>query len=372
MSSIDNMDSTKQKNRSEESIKKSKLQASDAYDFHKLAAAGECFLPMTWKELRESVIFVYDTKGMTSFTEVRKEEYVTILNLLIQAKRFQDEMWRYHFSMEPGNLYYHTSGKVAVRSRDLVVNSKGEADFLLCYKALIACALTGRYHYRDYLEGGEELLQKHARTAKLFSILNVDELTQYLEELKQTYIQKQKKTKVYVSRKVNRIWKIAAVILLLSTILLGSYGGIQYFHIIPHLTAINHAGNAFVENDMLGVIDSLKQIDVEDLKTHQKYMLALAHLQSENLTSEQKHNIASRLSLSSNPRELEYWIRLGRLDMKTAIDLAMQLSNDELLLYAYLKQQAQVEADLTLDGAEKGRLIRDIQARIDELAKRFE
>jgi len=357
----------------EETVKKSELQANYAYDFHKLAAAGEHFLPMKWEEQEEAIVFTYNIRKLTPFSEICKEEYVTILNLLMQAARFQKDIESYSFSMELENLYCNTNGEIVIKSRDLAsAHRHTETEFLVSYKALIACALTGQYNYKDYREGGEELLQKHPATAPLFEIMNVEEIVRYLEELKQNYILKQKATKVYVNKKMNIALKISAFVLLLLTVLLGIYSSIQYFDTVPRLTAVNNAGNAYIETDYVALIDALKGIETEDLDQHQKYILALAYLQSESLANEQKSNIAGKLTWRTNEKELAYWISIGRLDAEQAENLAMQLSDDELLLYAYMKDKSQIESDTALTGQEKEQALKEIQVKIDELADKYE
>lgn len=356
----------------EETLKKSNLQAKGRYDFHKLETAGDCFLSLDWEEQDESIVFRYDVQNLTPFNDIRNEEYTTILNLLMQVSRFEEAKASYVFSMKPGNLYYHTSGRVLIKSRDLKIDKTTKEDFLLCYKALVACVLTGQYSYKDYLEGGEDLLQKHAITSKLYAFTEVAEILAYLEALKQSYIQKQKATMVYVKKWRNWVWKIATCLLLVTTILFGFYGARQHFQTIPYLSAVNQASNAWVENDIIGIIDALAGIEVENLELHQMYILASAYAQSENLAHSQRANILGRLNLHTNPWELEYWIRIGRLEVDEAIDLAMRLSNDELLLYAYLVQNAQIEANTSLSGAEREQQLREVQGRIDGLSTIFD
>lgn len=73
----------------------------------------------------------------------------------------------------------------------------------------------------------------------------------------------------------------------------------------------------------------------------------------------------------TNDRELEYWIHLGRMEVKEAENMAMQLSDDELLLYAYMKEKDQVESDTDLGGEEKESRLEEIQSKIDSLAEKY-
>jgi type VII secretion protein EssB len=356
-----------------EIVKKSRLYATGQYDLHKLQSAGEHFLPLTWKEQEEEVEFSYSIKRMHSFTEVRNESMEVILSILIQIAGFSKDQSSYSFSMEPGNLYYNSNGRVCIKTRDLRERQQDvtETSFLLSYKALIACGLTGKYSYQDYLEGGEELLSKTPVTAPLLEITTVWAVEDYLENLKREHLNIQRSTKILVSRVGNIVWKIAAGVLTVTTIVLGVYGSIQYFKEIPYLTAVAEANNAYIENDNVKLIDALKDLAAEEMDKHQKFILAKAYLQSENLSEDQKENRLGKLSLSSNEKELDYWIALGRMTPEKGEDLAMQLSDDELLLYAYLKDKEQVQSDTKIAGSEKEERLADIQGKIDNLKEEY-
>ncbi|MDD3141740.1 MAG: type VII secretion protein EssB/YukC [Lachnospiraceae bacterium] len=355
-----------------ESVKKSELRAKDKYDFNRLVTAGEHFLPMEWKAEEEIVLFTYSREGLTPFIEIRKEELVTILNLLIRIAAYEKDAVRYSFSMKPDNIFYDTTGKIQIKRRDILEETKDvNKVFLTEYKALIACALAGQYKFQDYMEGGDELLKKNRKTAPMLELNSVEAVKKFLQETRDVFIQDQKRKKISVSRVGNRFFKIATVILFVTTAAFGAYAGIQYFEKIPHLTAVNEANNAYIENNTEAVIEALRSTDVTELDKHQKYILTKAYLQSENLSSEQKTNIQNKLTLSSSEKELTYWIVLGRLDVKQAENIAMQLSDDELLLYAYMKDKDQVESDSTLDGTEKESQLSELQSKIDTLSEKY-
>lgn len=362
----------KRENNFTETMKKSVLQAKDQYDFHRLEAAGDHFLPMTWQETQEEVTFTYDTRRVKPLTGLRREEKSVILNLLMQAGKFEGDAGFYHFSMSPENLYYNTEGSVYIKSRDILSGREAEtALYIKEYKALTAWALTGQYAYEDYLEGGEELLGKHSATRALLPIGDARGMIGYLEETKSKYLQRQQERTVRVGRTGNRFLKAMAAVLLIGVIALGAYSGLQYFRNIPYLTAVNAANDAYIVNDSVALIDALKEIPPEEMGKPQKYILAKAYIQGENLTSEQKDNLTGKMTPDTNDRELEYWIHLGRMEVKEAENMAMQLSDDELLLYAYMKEKDQVESDTDLAGRKKRVGWRRSSPRFDSLAEKY-
>ncbi len=353
----------------EEKVKKSELTASTRFDMERISAAGEHFLPMTWSEERDDWNLSYDASRLIPFSEVRKEDYVTILNLLVLAAQLEGDAQTFRFSLEPENLFYHPCGRVLVKSRD--IREKEEISFLKEYRALTGWALTGKYEFRDYLEGGEDLYGKQDVTARLPEFEDADTLAEYLEETLSEYRAKTKKEMISVKRMQFRILKIAAVALTIWAAAVSVYGGIQYFQTIPYLQAVNRADNAYIGKDYTELIRSLREIPIDQLDQHQKYTLALAYLQAENLTEEQRKNAGKHVLLNSDPRYLEYWIQIGRLEAEDAQETAMALMDDELLLYAYLLDQEITQSSDELSGEEKQEKLKTLQSRIKEITDKY-
>jgi len=65
----------------------------------------------------------------------------------------------------------------------------------------------------------------------------------------------------------------------------------------------------------------------------------------------------------------DYWIHLGRLEFYEAIDIAQRFGDNELLLFAFLRQEAIVRADPHMPGSEKVTLLSYIESRITALQR---
>ena len=90
---------------------------------------------------------------------------------------------------------------------------------------------------------------------------------------------------------------------------------------------------------------------------------------SENLTEEQKKNTISALSLETNEKVLDYWIALGRLQTEEAENIAQQVSDNDLLLYAYLKEKNMLETDTEISGKDKSDKLADLEGKIEQLTE---
>jgi len=91
----------------------------------------------------------------------------------------------------------------------------------------------------------------------------------------------------------------------------------------------------------------------------------------ENLSSEQRTVILNHMSPSSNENELLFWIFTGRGEFEIALDIALNIGDNQLILHAYTKLYDLVDADQAMDGAEKRRLLDEYRERIDELLEMF-
>ena len=91
----------------------------------------------------------------------------------------------------------------------------------------------------------------------------------------------------------------------------------------------------------------------------------------ESLDAEQKENVLATLSLKDSSLRAEYWIHLGRWETDEAIDIAMQLADGQLEIYAYLKERARLEADTAMSGEEKQAAVDAVESRIEDLREKY-
>jgi uncharacterized membrane protein YukC len=90
---------------------------------------------------------------------------------------------------------------------------------------------------------------------------------------------------------------------------------------------------------------------------------------TEPLSISQRDNIMMGLTLITDTSIFDYWIHLGRLEFYYAVDIAQRFGDNELLLFAYLRQEAVVIADPHMPGSEKVALLNYLEGRIDALQR---
>lgn len=296
-----------------------------------------------------------------------------VLAILLSVGELKKEASELKFSLAPENLYYNVTGQAFVKQRDIYKEGTKlrEKEFVDSYRALIGYAMQKQYSFEDYLKGGMQLLQKNKMLAPLGEMTTVEEIIDYLDKQRNDLVEKNAKTKKTVEKSkfsgMKITMNISLVLLVLSVICMGY----TFLKVLPYQKAVMEADNAYIENNFVEIIESLEKVKVGDMDKHQKFILANAYIRGENLSQEQKNNLLANMTVRENEKKLDYWIYLGRMETEDAENIAMQQSDDQLLLYAYLKEKNKVEMDPELSGAEKTAALSALEEKIQPLKEKY-
>lgn len=354
-------------------IRKSAMAASDEYDYKKITYPRNGFLDCEIQEKKEEIIIAYKVKNLFSMTNIRMEKKEVRLSVLIDVLQLYQCRESFVFSLHPDNLYYDMHQRVYVMERD--VYPRGEVfhhtEFLNQIKALIGYSMQGRFAFEDYLEGGEKLFIKNNFLKQFYQISELEQIEELLLDEYRTVKEEAETKKVLVNKSVhqkNTIFLSLTIIAFLGACGMLAY---QYFWSEPYNRAVMEADNAYLESDYVGIIDALETIEIARMDIHQKYILAVSYIRGEDLTDSQKNNILPTLSLSGTEKQIDYWIYLGRLNVAEAQNIALQISDDQLLLYAYLKEKLLIETNTELTGEEKLSALSAVESKIEPLAEKY-
>ena len=357
----------------EKKIKKSSINAKEKFDYEKLIYPREGFIPCTYKETLEEVIFEYEMEGLYKINALKKESKDRQYQCIINIVKVKELMLAYKIQLSEENLYYDENYLPYIGERDIYAKGEeaNEEDFLLLYKSFIGGILGKRYSIRQLQESGIEVLKKERFFEEFYKAETIEDLVNILRERKDAYLKRQKKTTIRVSKTRSRFQVAAA--LLSSVLLIGSVVLLweQLINVKPVHEMLIEANEAYIARDYVRCIDTLKEMEVEEMKVSTKYILATSYARGENLRREEIDEIISKLSLVSNERELEYWIHLGKMDMEKAEDLARALSDDKLLMYAYMKELNYLESNTSISGAEKSSRISTLESAIKSLGDKY-
>lgn len=361
------------KNTITETIKKSKLNASNQFDFNKLSRRQDGLLNCTIEEEKESLSVTYDIQNLLPFSSIKKEKRELMITALIDAGRLWDIARHYSFSLEPDNLYYDIQGRVYVKTRDVYATEEESAEeiFLDKLKSLVGCTLGKKYKYEDYYNGGLDLLKNDKFLGEIFECDEVDQVVDKLHKEYKRYTSEHKEKFVEISRHKNKSRKISLVIL--SLVVVASLGLLGYVFLWerPYEQAVIAAHEAYLQSNYNGTVEAMRDVEVERMNNHQKYILAVSCVKCESFSDDNMNNILNAININGDEKIMEYWIYINRLDTESAADIAMQQSSDQLLYYAYLKEKAVVENDTSLTGKEKTERLSEIENKLKPLEEEY-
>ena len=352
------------------------MEAKTIYDFKRLEHGTVAMLPMTIEEEKETLLLCFDMEGMHSITEVQKMEKLQKLELILQVAELEKDYMRFEFQLSPENLYYDRLNRVKIKFRDITTGlyEERKEQFLKLYQALIGYIMDGSRPYEDYLSGGKELLKDQKEVVTLLSAETLEEEISLLQTLYENYKKEETILKIKVDKKKYKKMNIYGIVS--SVLLVVLFGAVVYgyFWHIPRQDKIVEANDAYLQKDYIRVIDSLKDFEIGQMERAQKYILATAYIQGESVDSfstKDKEVILSKINYQSNEGIFDYWIHLGRMEVKEAENLALQMSDDQLLLYAYLQELSRIEEDQEMSGEEKSSKKQDLMKKVEELADKL-
>lgn len=356
-----------------EILKKSELAAKDEFEYQWITYPENGFLQAHIEEQAEELKITYESENRNPLLDIRKEDFLDILLILDDIGNLKQYIDKYEFLLNPQNLFYDRHGKVKAKRRDILTDGKDrEEKFLNSYKAVVGYALQNKYTFEDFLQGGMQLLGKEGMLGRIKTAESIEEIQKELCEEYEVIKKERKEKKIILPKKRITMLKITATVL--GVILIGMVGYLAYDCIVkePYQNAVIELSDAYIQSDYVMCIDCMKAVKVEKMTTPQKYMLANAYVRSENLTQEQKDNILEKMTLKDTESKLEYWIYLGRRNTEQAEDIALRLSDDELLLYAYMKEKTMTEENTELTGTEKSEKLEEITKKMKPLMQKYE
>lgn len=354
-------------------VQKADMAAKTSYDYQRLEQEDALLLPCVIEEEKETLCMKFETGEMAPFEQLKKEDKIKKMEVLMQVAELEKLYMKFEFSLCPKNLYYDRLGKVKVKKRDIIpaYREHRKQQFLNMYQALIGYIMEGSRPYDDYLSGGAEILKKKEEFVKLMSPETLQEEKSLLVEMYENARSREEKTTLRVDRKKQRILTVYAVVSAFALAGLLAAGIYSFGWYIPRQERITAANDAFLKKDYITVIDSLREFAVEDIDRPQKYILATAYIQGQavdTFSTADKEAILSKITYDASETVLNYWIHLGRLEVAEAEELAMQMSDNQLLLYAYMQELDQLEQGSGLSGEEKNNREQELREEIRGLA----
>jgi len=317
------------------------------------------------EETEDSVNFLFDARGMESAESIVKKPKWEQFRFLANCAVFEKLSAEYDFSLALDNLLidFNLIPKLLIRD----AKKYDEMDFLQIYKALIGSVLLPRYKYDDYVNGGRSYYKKNKLLNTLTNMETVDDIKNHLLAEYQDLMYETSRTKKLVRKKNVWISRISIPLLSIALTAAAFLSAWMFVIEIPFRDSVITANTAYINGDFLTVQAALRGYDLTDLSVETRYFLSRSYVSTEALTEAQRENILTGLARLTDPIIFDYWILLGRLRFAEAVDIAQRLGDDELLLFAYLKQEVFVRQDISIPGEERMELLSYLERNIDRL-----
>lgn len=327
----------------------------------------EFLVPNKTYTSEDRVSFEFQAEGLFRCSDIlktTKDKYRFLANCA-DLKNLNEE---FDFSMHPENIMCDINLIPKILLRDKIGQlTDVKKLFLDRYKALAGCILNSKYSYDSYYQGGNDLFQKNLDLGTIADCDDVEKIKTFFLNQYNHLCKLEEKTKVAVSKKKVIFCKIIIPILVLFMLGLGAAASMAYIVQIPFKDTILSADNYYLAGNYVEVQTVLSNISVDDLPISQKFILSRSYIISEGMTQEQKTNILNGITFNTNELVMNYWIYVGRLDFDNAIDAAQKIGDDELLLYAYMKQRAVIQENNSLSGEEKTNKLKELEEKITSI-----
>jgi len=317
------------------------------------------------EEMEDSINFIFDTNEMNLAEVVLQRPKWEKLRFLFNCAALEYLSAEYEYSMSLDNLLVDVNLMPQILIRDAKPGSG--IPFEQTYKALIGSVLLPKYKYEDYISGGQDYYKKNKLLAEIVSLENTSAIRERLFEEYHNLMQEMAVTKKLVNKKNVWVSLIVIPLLAVSLAVVTFFAGRMLFLDIPFRDSVIAANTAYINSNFLGVQHMLRDYDISVLSVDTRYFLSRSYVSTEALTEMQRANILVGLAQRTDPIIFDYWILLGRLQFAEAVDIALRLGDDELLLFAYLKQEVFVRQDMTIPGDERAALLSYLERNIDRL-----
>ena len=341
------------------------------------------------EELEDGVCFYFETEGLEQSKEVFSKSKEQQLRFLINCAGLIKLYNEYEFSLSTENMLVDINLLPKILLRD-ARNGNGVGDiknnigndndgnntgigngngFLPKYKALIGSFLLRKYKYEDFTKGGEDLYKKNKLLLELSKMENVYDIKDRLIKEYNKTVKEIQQTRLLVPKRNVLIFRVLIPLLTLALLAASFFAAMALLNDIPYRNQVILANQAYIAGNPLEVQRALADLPVHRLSHETRHILSRSYVATEPLSDAQRSNILMGLTLITDPSIFDYWIHLGRLEFYEAIDIALRFGDNELLLFAYIRQEAFVRADPHMPGSEKVVLLSDLESRIAALQR---
>ena len=155
-------------------------------------------------------------------------------------------------------------------------------------------------------------------------------------------------------------------------VILSLVAGFYLFNTLPYKDRIISSEIYYTNNEYSKAIEVLEKDNPKNFPKGTQYMLAISSIKEDNLSNEQKENILKNISMKTNENILLYWIYIGNGDYEKTLDVAQNIGDNQLILYAKRKLYSHVSGDTKMKGSEKQEKLKEYKEQIENYEELLE
>ena len=177
-------------------------------------------------------------------------------------------------------------------------------------------------------------------------------------------VQKRLEENIYTPKNQFMIYKWGMIAFGSLFVILSLVAGFYLFNTLPYKDRIISSEIYYTNNEYSKAIEVLEKDNPKNFPKGTQYMLAISSIKEDNLSNEQKENILKNISMKTNENILLYWIYIGNGDYEKTLDVAQNIGDNQLILYAYRKLYSHVSGDTKMKGSEKQEKLKEYKEQI--------
>ena len=334
-----------------------------------LAFAADGLCPCAVVEDGNEAVFVFDVEGTRPAESILNAGRADKLRFLANVADLEALTHDFQFSLNLSNLVVDRNLRPWVLRRDVATtgNDGGVTPGFRERYLAVAGQVLGKGTYEDYLRGGADLLKHNALLSELAALDGIGAVRDRLAAAYERNVAKNAATKKLVSRSGARLAKVLIPVLVVALAACGALLARSVFISQPAQERVITASQAYIAGDPLAVQTALRGVPVGDLSFETRHVLARSYVTTLGLPGEQRDHVLSGLTLMAEGALFDFWIHLGRLEFEQALEIGQRFGDTQLQLAVYIQHHAAVEADFSIPGPERQRLLTELNQRIVEL-----
>ncbi|MBS2970807.1 type VII secretion protein EssB [Metabacillus sp. KIGAM252] len=236
-------------------------------------------------------------------------------------------------------------------------------------RAVIAAAIDEKFTFEEYIKF-HDTLQVSPLVKEIFDAKTTEDLSALISR-KIMLLEEKERSLVHIPEKKWKTFRyvgLGLIILLIPAIIYTVY---SVFFLQPRAEAFVESSQHYQTSSYSDVISDLEKYKLESMPKVVKYQLAHSYIVTGDFVvgGEQKEEIRNDLTLQTDTRYYDYWIRMGRGESEKALEIAREFDDRFMIMAALASYKYQLKANKDMKAEEKEAKIKDVETEYNDFKK---